>query len=73
MNEFFGTDIWLERINEYKGRGLERPVFTAFKDVYVEQLQKLGYGVQYEDINSIGDKHAYITLFLLLVIPKHIE
>ena len=70
MNEFFGTDIWLERVNEYKGRGLERPVFTAFKDVYVEQLQKLGYGVQYEDINSIGNNAPLYYLIFAVSNPK---
>ena len=53
MDEFFGTDVWMQKINEYKGLGNEQPVFSAFRDVYLQQLKNLGYNVQYEDITSI--------------------
>jgi hypothetical protein len=43
INENLGTDEWLQRISDYKEKGL--PVPHAFLDTFIEQLKKLGYSV----------------------------
>ena len=55
MDEFFGTDAWLKKVNEYKALGHERPVFNALLEFYVERLKTLGYKVEFEEISSIGN------------------
>lgn len=64
VDEFFGTEKWLEKVNENKQLTSIRPVFNALLDTYVSRIKGLGYRVEYEEISSIGhNSPVYYIIF----------
>jgi hypothetical protein len=45
INEALGTDEWLAEVEKNKKAGISAPVERALLDVFIRQLEKLGYTV----------------------------
>lgn len=52
ITESLGTDEWLKQIDLNKSKGISSPIENAFLEIFIKQLEKLGYKVLYVKIEQ---------------------
>ncbi|MGI0058476.1 MAG: three-Cys-motif partner protein TcmP [Nitrosotalea sp.] len=68
IDEFFGTDSWLEKINKYRIEKRKQPVISGFRDTFVERIEALGYKVASIPIESI--EHNVPIYYLIFAVAN---